>query len=793
MTGASHAASVGTTGSAPPRGRVLARVPLLRGLIARPAAPPATPITPSVFGKVSPRELIAVGALIALATTVYAIYALRVGSFQNDEEIYLQSVRYMVKHFPEVLWHNAVPSRKTMVFGRGIQRLDLFILAVPFSFLRGPAVFQVARVIQCLLFASAALPVYLTARRARLTRSAGMFAAVLVLAIPGAVVTTSFLEECVAYPAFAWVIYTTWMATCEPSTRRDVLALLALCVAALSRTALLALTPVLPLAIVWHESRWGLAGMPLAGRTRALPTRLWSRHRLLCVIVLAAAAILIANRAGLLGGVKSLTGSYGLPHLEAFSRVLSRYRTYLSRVVAATGYAAVVVALPWTLGTLIRPRDSASHTTAAVCVLGVGGMLLSLLAAGTDERYVVYGAIPVALALASALTSWLRAGGLKLATVIGLLVSALATAVLIDSVSWPSLASPYDYFTFPAAIFFNKVLLGHLSTIHIPLIHPGPQLLAEALIVIATGAWAAAARAKRTALAGTIVLAVALVGLGGAQLGYTLTKFTDGPGEAGGPSAAQRSWVDRHVPGSASVGMFGISLGGSANFLPIWRVLDFWNTSIDSSVYLVGTAGDVGLPFPLASEPVAMVLALDSGRLSAIRVAEPRKRIGVPEYLLVARQETRSLGLADSVVGQYPALPVELLRLKRPARAEWQLTGIDEEGFLAPAQPAVATVFPGALASTPTPCASFSLVAPPGFLGHWPYTVRTGGGRVAARGTLIEKQAVMITVALAGAHASGGPAHLTVVVRGFVTVNNRQLSATLTAFRVVPCPAGPRA
>ena len=189
---------------------------------------------------------------VALIALIYVIYALRVGNFQNDEEEYLTVARYVAAHFPGAIWLSSL-------FARGTQRLDPIILALPFALMRGPGAFQLAHVIQCLLFVSTAVPCFLLARRAGLARTASIFAAVLCIVVPWAVVATSYLAECLAYPVYAWVLYATWNTITRPSLRNDVLALLALVVAVFSRTAMLALLPILPLAIVWHEWTLGPA------------------------------------------------------------------------------------------------------------------------------------------------------------------------------------------------------------------------------------------------------------------------------------------------------------------------------------------------------------------------------------------------------------------------------------------------------------------------------------------------------------------------------------------------------
>ena len=152
--------------------------------------------------------------------------------------------------------------------------------------------------IQCLLFASTAVPVFLLARGAGLARRACHLAAALSIVAPWCVVSGSFLSESAAYPAYAWSLYATWVAVTRPSLRHDLLALLVIAIAVVSRTAMLALAPLLPLAVIWQEWSVGLAGERPARRLRALPRRLWRSHRVLSAICVAALACMSSSRRG---------------------------------------------------------------------------------------------------------------------------------------------------------------------------------------------------------------------------------------------------------------------------------------------------------------------------------------------------------------------------------------------------------------------------------------------------------------------------------------------------------------
>jgi hypothetical protein len=713
-------------------------------------------------------DLLILGLLILAVASVYTVYSLRVATFQVDEEGYLQLARYIAAHFPGALWQSGI-------YSRGIQRLDPTILALPFALMRGPGAFDLAHGIQCLLFASTALPVFILARGAGLGRLASQLAAALAIVVPWAVVSTSFLSESAAYPAYAWALYAVWLTSSRPSPPHDALALIALAVAALSRTALLGLAPLLPLAVLWQAWRWELAGTGLMQRSRALPARLWSRHRFVSAIAGAAIVLYVANALGLLPGrgLSSLTGFYGLPHVEPLGSLLDRYRYYLSRAVAGMGFVTLAIGLPWAVITLMRPRDGARHALAVVCALGILCTLLSLLQATPDERYVMYAAIPIALTFAA---------GLGTPSRIGVLAGAIVVVLLIDSVTWPALANLYDFFTYPAAIFYQRVLLGHASLLPVPLIHLAPDRLVEVAIVLIALAWALLGRNARTARPAAVVLGVGVLALGAAQTLYALDKYVTGAGV--GSDAAERSWVDQHVPSDARVAALAVSLGQTADYAAIWRTAEFWNTSIQATAFF-GSPGSA--PKPLRGEQLKLKVQSPSGLVSALDGSRSVRPGRMPGYLLVPRLSTMTVGFATEHVSQDPMLLLNLMRLIQPAHLEWQLAGTSTEGFMAPGHPAEATIYSGAL-DAGRACATFTLVAPPAFTGSWRYVILSAS-RPVHRGALAAQQAVTLTVrVLRETHRDGPIGRLSIHVNGSVPyANGSVVSARIENFEVHAC------
>lgn len=712
--------------------------------------------------------VVALTALVAAMTALYLHYALRVAFFQNDENLYMEQARYVAAHFPEALFQSGV-------YPRGPQRLDAWIMAIPFALMRGPRAFQYAHALQALMFASTAIPVFLLARGAALGRAGSLLAAAIAVLVPWAIVSTSYLAESAAYPAFGWVLYLSWRVVARPSWRGEAMLVVAIVLAVLARTAMLTLIPLAPVAALWQEWRYGVPGGALRARARDLGPRMWSGHRLISVAIVLGALLLMANALGGLPGrgIGAAAGGYGVPQIE-LSGLLERYRDYLSRMVTGTGYMSVVIGLPWMVMTLVRPRSRATHAMAVVCLLALLAVLTTLLNAGPDERYLVYTAVPFALLAAASLVEAAQARRWTPAQAALTLACAAGVIALILSTTWPPLTSVYDFFTYPSAIFFQRAILEHF--------HIGRLSVVAALGAVAV-AWTVIRMTGRLVRTATVVLAAGILAACLSQLLYSAKKFTDRVG-ADGPFASQRSWVDEKVPANAQVGALALSMGAGADYVPIWRETEFWNTSVTKDVMFQSTGA---MPTPLGSELIQLTIE-PSGMLIAHGGAGLVKVRPVPRYLLIPEQGTNALGLNGRVIGVSSYVPLELVRLSSPAEIRWTVGGDNEEGFVTPGGLVTATVYPAALTTDSANCASFSLLAPTGFKGRVPFRV-IGGGRLLRRGTLEAGQTLALKVPLDPVPGAGGP-HATISVQmlpGASFPTGTPVQARIAFFEAAPC------
>ena len=167
------------------------------------------------------------------------------------------------------------------------------LLSPLYGALSAPAAFRAAHLLNAVLFATAAIPVYLLAREVGLSPRWRLVCAALALALPWNVEVAFVLTESVAYPVFCWTSLALVRAVAAPSPRRDAMALAALVLAVFTRTQFLALAGVLPLAVLLHDGR-------------AAPRR----HHVLAVAYAlgALAAIVVAAT----GGLARLLGNYAV-------------------------------------------------------------------------------------------------------------------------------------------------------------------------------------------------------------------------------------------------------------------------------------------------------------------------------------------------------------------------------------------------------------------------------------------------------------------------------------------------
>lgn len=643
-------------------------------------------------------------AVGAIAVVWFVYWGVNTHVFQNDEDQYVYLSRWLQNDFPASLW-------SFDLYGRGLQRLEVWLLAVPSALFDSPWSLIGGRVLNTLAFVSTAIPVYLLGRGMGLrSQWAALPAAVSVL-VPWGVVTTAFLTENVAYPAYVWAVWAIWRAVAEPGPWRDVLALGLLVVAGAARSGLLVLAPVLPLAVLVVGMRCGSGGA--AARLRAV----LRGHVVLWIAVAAAALPLVLGALGLSAGddlTRRLAGGYPTQVTTDAWAMLEKFGRYFSRVVVGTGFLPAALALPWLATQLARSRDTRRFAFAAVAVLSALALLYSLTPAGPDERYIVYLGplvlLPATLALAN-----------REISPVGLGIASVLLAALLSRVTWIAEQGPFGFFVSPVEMFYTHVLGLRLANYL-----PGDATDALRLVAIALGATGVAiavtlrraperlAGATGTMLVAAVVAAVPL------QTHYTLTKYVNGAGSKSAPSLSERAFADRLVPGDATVGAFLEGAGQRADFYPLWQEVQFYNERI-RTVFSLGPNQNPTPP----GDDVVQGLAYDerTGRLSS--------PAPLTDYLVIP-SPFGAVRLRGDVVYAPSYVAFALLRVEQPATLAWRATGFEPLGVVPEGRPGVIRFY-GADLDPGERCATLSLSGPPDREAGW--SVERGGREVAA-GTL---------------------------------------------------------
>jgi hypothetical protein len=628
-------------------------------------------------------------ALITGAMTLWlARWALLNHSWGNDEELYRHFAQGVSNDFG-LLFHMD-PS-----YGRGIQRLHLFVLALPLVFFKNPLAFEIAHILFVAIYTSAAIPAWLIARGSGLSPLAALVPAVLVVLTPWAVITTSFLAEPIAYGLFAWTLWSIWRAALRPSIGADLLAVVLMLLAVLSHTGFLLLLPVLPVVAVLQAGRYATGSGDRGARARALPAAALRRQPLAIALGVAGVLVLLFAWVNVLpGGLARFTGTYST-NLPPLWLMADKWRSFLSRVDAGTGFVLFAAAIPWLIARVIRPLEPALHALAWTLLLGSCVVLFGLVGGPGDERYVMYMGFTIPLAATVALIRR------QLSPMLALL-GAAAAFILFFKPGW-RLVDPSDfgYFGYPAEHFMGRVGLVKLGN---AVSSVAPFTTAKLLLAAALAAVvviAAVPRLRRWLP--LVILPAALFQL--AASGFAINKHVNTVGAHHGPGLHTRSWVDERVPKGENVGLLAVSEGLTGDYNPIWREIQYWNTTTRSVVKInspVTTFPSVSVPYPFGTKALEPPLDVQSGRVLQARA--------FPRYLVIP-QPPLSVILDWRDVARATYIPAKLVEVQRPLQARAVLDGVTPNGSLQPPRPAQMRVYSSA---RPQPrCVILDLLAPP--------------------------------------------------------------------------------
>jgi hypothetical protein len=255
------------------------------------------------------------------------------------------------------------------------------ILIAPFYRLGTPATaYLLIKTLNCVLFSAAAVPAYLLARR-MLTRKSALILAAAAVFIPSGIYASKVMTESLAYPLFILAALTIVRVLEERTWKREIAAIAAIALAALSRGQLAVLLPAFlsTLLIV------SIFDQRDEGRTAAV-RQLWRRLTAYRITLLAAFGLVSALAvASMTGASGQLAGGHG----EAFASVsLSQLAaSFIDHLVELDVYLAILPFIATAIvSALAFRRRSEDRALRIMCALTI---TTTILLAAASARYLV--------------------------------------------------------------------------------------------------------------------------------------------------------------------------------------------------------------------------------------------------------------------------------------------------------------------------------------------------------------------------------------------------------------------
>jgi hypothetical protein len=517
-----------------------------------------------------------------------------------------------------------------------------------------------AHTLNAIMMTSAAVPAYLTARAVLRTQLAAYTAAALTVLVPWMIFASFLLTESAAYPACLWAVYLLQRMVARPSPLADTLALGGLLLALLTRTQLVVLFAVAPLAVVLYERSFRIA---------------LRRHRVLAATTAVAAVVVVAviaagHGATLLGNYRDTAGGSWLT--TGMARAVAQHAAELALGI---GLLPAVVGAAWLSARALKrePLPLVSILAIVVVLLEVTSFDVRFGYGLTHDRYLFYLAPLLLIGFLGALED-ARLPRWSLAAPLVIVLAGLAAAKLpvFDKLNAETPVSTLDGYLVRTGHGVN----GARAT-----------LIVCALLLLAVLALSRALL-PRTAVLVVFAAATALFLTG--ETAYAFKKLFSVNGTAGRPITVSQGaifdWLDHLIGPNQEVTMVTYAqvprdYWATAAF---WWDLEFWNRSITRAAYPGNRFAEQQATFPklhLTFDPSTGFANTSPTRYVALSDRETRFRIAGPSITM-----QRDVRVIDAT---------------RPWRLDWMTFGLDDDGFTVPGRRATIRLFPAPDQRTP--------------------------------------------------------------------------------------------
>ncbi len=613
------------------------------------------------------------------AGLVAALVAVHVSSFVIDETLLKQSAVQYTHGLPGSLFHD--------LNARGTARLYSLLLSPLFAHLNGDVSVRAARALNGLLFVSAALPVYLLARRVLTSRRHAAGAAVLSVAVPWLAISTVLYTENLAYPLYMWTLWAATGALRRPRPGRDALVVTLIVADVCTRVEFAFLLPGYLILVVAREltraaqPRWSALTLGMAGR------RLPTRYPLTFVLLVGAIVVVLVltGEGRLYYEVQIILGSYSA-FQDRTTLPTDALLAWLVEVVSlglGVGLLPAILGGCWYLGALSPGADRENRLLALVSlVLGaafVGEVIFAqagFLGGVTEERYFIYLVPPLWVGTFAVLERRVPVSARRLGA------AGVGLALLFATVPLSRPLDANSAFLAPAATVVTHVLTHQLAIRGLRGLSTR-DVLGMAMLVLAGGLYVGWPRARwrNRAIVGTAAAIQLLIAA------YALATI-DGriPRIAGltGSHIATLSWIDRHLPAGQRATWVQDEPEPDPRLVTDSQLTSlFWNNRIDQ----VAIVSAIGAPF--VSSPLNTV-ALDLASLDR----RSGRLTGALTHTAVTTPDSPFLQLAGPRIASSPDRLHALQALSAPVQATWASFGLTSEGWVSTRTRVHLTIFP---------------------------------------------------------------------------------------------------